>query len=153
MSAENNNELNPEQQEEQTLGDIMVEEVPESKSEEISKPKCLYQSYSYSREVFDGKIVEKEKSIKRVDDDWYIRDENNDWKPSSKEEALSAPVRESLIDNMKLGSVAKECTCCEDCKESKRNKKRRDDDFVKSLSIVAQMVAPAPPSRRFFGWF
>jgi hypothetical protein len=55
------------------------------------QPCRIVKTYKYSRKVVDGKVIEKKKSIKQVDDNWFILNEDNSWKPVTKERALSAP--------------------------------------------------------------
>lgn len=81
----------------QTIDETSVNETPVNEtpvSEDITtdsdtKSRYMFQSYSYSRKVVDGKIVEKKKGVKQVDDKWFVLKDDDSWEVCSKQQALT----------------------------------------------------------------
>ena len=70
----------------------------EIKKEEEIKHRYIFKSYEYSQKVVDGKVVQKKKGLKRVDDKWFVLKDDDSWELSTKEQALIAPSVVKMLE-------------------------------------------------------
>ena len=91
----------------------------EIKKEEEIKPRYIFKSYEYSQKVVDGKVVQKKKGLKRVDDKWFVLKDNDSWELSTKEQVLTAPsvvkllqaIEDTITETVKERSPQGRDTC------------------------------------------
>jgi len=139
MSSENDFETSPAVNENNT--NINICEESTQKSANASSPHLVVKSYSYSRKLVDGKIVEKRSGVKRVDNDWFIINENGDWTPSSEKEALSASKIVKTLENAPMGegSEDKEKATPKDAQPEKaKSKKIRKEESWDSTDEISE---------------